>query len=135
LSDRLGRKQFLILCYLAGTVSLLILLVAASLWHFWVAISLLSVLWSVNGAVGPALVTDIVPRESLGRGISLFNVTTWIGGVIGFAVTGYTVQNLGMATTFILAALLPLTAIVLLLPVRQTRHDERSVPHSENSVA
>jgi sugar phosphate permease len=135
LSDRLGRKKFLILCYLAGTVSLLILLVASSLWHFWVAISLLSILWSVNGAVGPALVADIVPRESLGRGISLFNVTIWIGGVIGFAVTGYTVQNLGMATTFILAALLPLMAIVLLLPVRQTRHDERSVPHSENRVA
>jgi len=129
LSDRLGRKQFLVLCYLAGTVSLLILLVAASLWHFWVAISLLSVLWSVNGAVGPALVTDIVPRELLGRGMSLFSVTTWIGGVIGFAVTGYAVKNLGMPTTFILAALLPLTAITLLIPVRQTRHRGGSAPH------
>jgi MFS family permease len=135
LSDRLGRKQFLGLCYLTGTVSLLILLVAASLAHFWVVISLLYALCSVNGAVGPALVTDIVPRESLGRGISLFSATPWIGGVIGFAVTGSAVQHLGMPTTFILAALLPLTAIVLLIPVPQTRHEEGSAPHSENRAA
>jgi MFS family permease len=123
LSDRLGRKQFLVLCYLAGTVSLLVLLVAASLWHFWAAISLLCALWSVNGAVGPALVTDIVARESLGRAISLFSATPWIAGVIGFAVTGYAVQSLGRPTAFILAALLPLMAIVLLIPVGRTRHE------------
>jgi MFS family permease len=121
LSDRLGRKRFLVLGYLAGAVSLPILLVAASLWHFWVAISLLSALWSVNGAVGPALVTDIVPQESLGRGISLFSAATWIGGVTGFAVTGYAVQNLGSSTTVTLAALLSLTGILLLIPVRETK--------------
>jgi MFS family permease len=135
LSDRLGRKQFLVLCYLAGTVSLLVLLVAASLWHFWAAISLLCALWSVNGAVGPALVTDIVARESLGRAISLFSATTWIAGVIGFAVTGYAVQNLGRPTTFILAALLPLTAIALLIPVRRTRSGEGSAPPPVNRVS
>lgn len=85
-------------------MSLPILLVAASLRHFWVAISLLRALWSVNGAVVPALVADIVPRESLGRRICLFSVTTWIEGVTEFAVTGYAVHNLGISTTFTLAA-------------------------------
>jgi predicted MFS family arabinose efflux permease len=61
--------------------------------------------------------------------MSLFSVTIWIGGVIGFAVTGYAVKILGMPTTFILAALLPLTAIILLIPVRQTRHEGGSAPH------
>jgi MFS family permease len=121
LSDRLGRRRFLVLCYLAGAVSLLILLVAMRLWHFWLAIALLCTLWSVSGAVGPALVADIVPRESLGRGISLFSATAWVGGVVGFAGTGYAVQNLGIPTTFTLAALLPLTAIVLLIPIRPAR--------------
>ena len=123
LSDRVGRKRSLALCYLAGTAGLLVLAASASLWHFWVAASLLRVLVSVNSAVGSALVTDLVPRESLGRGISLFSATLWIGGIIGYASTGQAIQNLGMASTFIVAAFLPLIAVASLIPIRQARRE------------
>ena len=124
LSDRVGRKQFLALCYLAGTAGLLVLVESVALWHFWVATFLLSVFWAVNIGIGSALATDLVPRESVGRGISLFNATTWVGGIIGYASTGYAFQNLGVNPTFLIGALLPLIAVVLLIPIRvQVRSD------------
>jgi MFS family permease len=131
LSDRVGRKRLLALCYLAGTVGLLLLAVSVSLYHFWVANSLLSVLAYVGRGVGSALVTDLASQESLGRGISLFSATTWIGGIIGFAGTGYAVQHLGMAPTFIVGAFLPLIAIILLIPIRQAERGEGSAAHLE----
>jgi hypothetical protein len=68
LSDRLGRKRFLALGYLMGTASLLASAASISLWHFWISACLGSVMSNVNNSVGSALVTDLVPRASLGRG-------------------------------------------------------------------
>jgi MFS family permease len=124
LSDRIERKRCLALIYIAGTVSLIILSASVSLWHFCISISLLSVLMQTSRAVGSALVTDIVPPASLGRGISLFTATTWIGGIIGFAVTGFAVQNLGMFFTLIIGACLPIAAMVLLIPIGQPEKEE-----------
>jgi len=135
LSDRVDRKRFLALCYLAGTVGLLVLAVSVSLWHFWVVVSLLSVLAWISSGVGSALVADLVPQESLGKGISLFSATAWVGGIIGFAGTGHAVQTLGMISTFIVGAFLPLIAIVLLIPIRQAGREEGSVSHSGKSTA
>jgi MFS family permease len=134
LSDRVGRKQFLTLGYLAGTVGLLCLVVSVSLWHFWVVSFLVSILMPVNMGVGSALAIDLVPRESVGRGISLFSATTWVGGIIGYAGTGYAIQHLGLTSTFVIGAFLPLIAIVLLILIRVPRREE-SASHSENSAA
>ena len=124
LSDRIERKRCLALSYLAGTVSLLILSASASLWHFCLSISLLAVLMQTSRAVGSALVTDLVPPASLGRGISLFTATTWIGGIIGFGATGFAIQNLGMFFTLIIGASMPLAAMVLLIPIDQPGKDK-----------
>jgi MFS family permease len=118
LSDRLGRRRFLALAYVAGVAGLWLFSRSASLWQFWVAFSLMRVQGTVNSAVGNALVADLVPRASLGRGISLFTATSWIGGIAGFAITGFAVAQLGLTSTFLVAALLPLGSVVLLLPIR-----------------
>ncbi len=118
LSDRFGRKRFMVLCYLAGTAGLSVLTASVSLWHFWAAASLLYVLSFASRGVGSALVTDLVSQESLGVGLSLFNATTWAGGIVGFTATGYAMQNLGTTATFLLGAVLSLIAIMLLIPIQ-----------------
>jgi MFS family permease len=131
LSDGLGRKRILALAYIPGAVGLLALAVSSSLTHFWIATSLTFIMGAVHGAVGSALVTDLVPQASLGKGISFFSATTWAGGIIGYAATGEAVQQLGTMTTLILGALLPLCALLLLIPVREAargREEGKLVP-------
>jgi MFS family permease len=118
LSDRVGRKQLLFFCLLTGIVGLLILAVSGVGWQFWVSAGLASIMLSGVTAVGSAMVTDIVPPASLGRGMSLFNATTWIGGIIGLGSTGHAVEAIGFVPTFIIAAALPLIAIILIIPIR-----------------
>jgi len=120
-SDRVGRTRFLLIGYFASAVGIVLLAPSTSLWHFWVAVVLGSVGSAVLSAVGPALVTDLVPQEALGRGMSLYSMTGWIGAVIGFASTGHAIQRLGMLATLIAGGILPLISIALLMPVHRTR--------------
>jgi MFS family permease len=121
LSDRVGRKWLLGACYLGGAGGLAVLAVATSLVHFWLATILLSLVGAVAGGIGSALVTDLMPPETLGRGLSLFSAMGWMGGIVGYAGTGYAIENLGLAPTVIAGALVSLTAIVLLVPIRVAR--------------
>jgi MFS family permease len=124
LSDRTGRKVYIVLAYLAASSSLAILAVSSSLWHFATVMALQAFFTGVNGSVGNALVTDLLPQEVLGRGLSLFSATSWIGGVLGFAGAGYALQNLGMLPTFIIGGCLPLVGILLLVPVRSSKPNQ-----------
>jgi MFS family permease len=126
LSDRLGRKRFLIFGYVAGTGGLLVLAWAASLWHFWIAAALLTVAVSVESTVGQALVTDVVPPSLLGRGISLFTGSRWVGGVLGFAVAGYVIEALGLSRSYLVGAALCLFAAALILPIRPRTRGKRA---------
>jgi branched-chain amino acid transport system permease protein len=78
----------------------------------------------ITFGLGSALVADLVPKESLGRGMSLFGSTAWAGGIIGFACTGYCIQNLGIGLTFFTASFLTVIAIMLLIPIRREKLGE-----------
>ena len=118
LSDRTERKVFLYAGYVVGLASLAIMAVSTSLWHFSIALALQAIFVGVNATLGNALVTDLLPPGSLGRGLALFGATAWIGGVLGFAGAGFALQNVGVLSTFIISMGLPLIGIGLLIPVR-----------------
>lgn len=131
LSDRLGRKQLLVFSFLVTTAGLLALCASTALWHFWLA-SMLYTLSFAGGPVGSAMVADLVPREALGRGLALYNATTWLGGIVGCMLTGYAAQSLGTTPTLVAGAFLPLLAAGLLAPIgRRKRLNRESSSHKD----
>jgi MFS family permease len=120
LSDRLGRKSFLVIIYIAAAAGVLVLRQSTLLWHFWLASALLSIAAYGTGSVTAAFATDVLTPAALNRGLSLFSATPWLGAIIGFAGTGYLIEQFGPSPVFIGAATLPVLAALLL----QTIHPQ-----------
>jgi YNFM family putative membrane transporter len=116
LSDRLSRKGVLMVTYGSRAAGLLLLLVATSLAGFWV-MALCFTLAAAKDAVSPALVTDMTGGGKLDSHMSAFTAGGWAGHVLGFALAGYALQFLGALVTFVMAALLPLAAVLVLTHV------------------
>jgi MFS family permease len=119
LSDRIGRRSLLEICYAAGAVGLLLLAVSTQLWHIWLS-SAFQAIMTASMSIGAALVTDLVPKNRLGTGLSLFNATSLIGMIIGSALAGAAIQRLGITPVLVFAVILALLSIGLIIPIRQT---------------
>jgi predicted MFS family arabinose efflux permease len=117
LSDRWPRHWLLVASYGAVAAAALLLASSQALWHFWAASMLLAVN-STRGSLTNALTTDLVPPALVSRGLSVMNATTWAGAILGFGLTGFAIESLGMQTTFLFAAMLALPALLLLAQVR-----------------
>lgn len=111
-SDKFGRRFVFIGIYGVTAIGATGYIVAGTLWQFWVAQALVSVL-SASMAVGFALVTDRVTPQDTDRNISYFATTPWIGAVIGSAGTGIAIQQLGISMVFVIAVGLLAIAILL----------------------
>jgi MFS family permease len=132
LSDRLGRYRFMAFSFLVTTAAMLALSTSTALWHFWAA----SMLYSLSFAGGPvasALVTDLVSRESLGRGLALYNATAWLGGIAGCVLAGYGAQSVGTTATLIAGACLPLIAVGLLAASGLSRRQAKAPSRAEKT--
>lgn len=116
LSDRLGRKPFIVLCYLTQVIGLLILSSSSILWHFWM-ISIFQNMVGNSMVAGQALVTDTFSKESLGTVLSLFGATPWIGLMIGFSLSGTAMNAFGVTSSLMLGVGIALIAMLLLIPI------------------
>jgi MFS family permease len=114
LSDRLGRKPLMMICYLASLIGLAVLASASDVWHFWVAMALQSII-GAGVAVGSALITDLVPRGSLATPLSWYGATQFIGYVIGFGGMGTVINQVGLTTSLMIGIVLCLIALLLLV--------------------
>lgn len=127
LSDRIGRRSLIAICYLVGTGGVAILTFSTHLWHFWISAVLVQMIIA-SGGVLSALVTDLVPPESLSTGLSLLNTSGFAAGVIGLAATGFVIEAIGMPLTFALGAALPIVAIFLLMSIGQMQKRKAAHP-------
>ena len=114
LSDRLGRRLFLILGFLLAALGSLLLVSAGHLWQFWVVAAAVLVSRSTTGSLASALAADILPPQALSRGLPWVGTMNWVSGVIGFAVSGYLIEILGSHNLYRISALLSLAAIGLI---------------------
>lgn len=135
LSDRIGRKTLLLAGNLAILASLVLLAFSKTLWNFWTVFALHGL--AAGGAgIGNAFVTDLVPKESLGKGLAIFGSAGWIGGMVGFAAAGTLLQNLGFGPTLIIGAGLVVIATGLLVPIQvRTREIEQPEPEPDPASA
>ena len=132
LSDRLGRKRFLIAGFLSGTVGALILSGATQLWHFWLAMAFLFVAITVNGSVASAYATDLLAPEALSRGLSWLKSMTYVAAIIGFATAGYVIDMVGATNLYFFGATLSIiAAIILSLPACKLETVPRTQPHPD----
>lgn len=118
LSDRIGRRSIMIGSFLLTAGALLVLAVSAALWEFYLFAGLIAFL-AVPGTVGTAYVMDVVPREAVPRGVSLFQAAAWAGNIAGMAATGMVIGRLGVSSPILYSALLPVVGIVFLLFIRR----------------
>jgi MFS family permease len=123
LSDKLGRKRFLMLGYLVAAGGTVMLIAAQQLWQFWVVSSLILVARSVITSLSPAYATDLLSRKALGRALPLVGTMNWVSGVIGFAGSGYVLDALGATSLYGAAAIAAVIAgiVTVLLPTSLNR--------------
>ena len=121
MSDRRGRIPFMILCYAAGVMGLLVYSTASSLPSFWVAASLVAFISYVASGVGSALVVDLVDRPAVGRGLSYFGATGWIGAILAFGGGSVAFSEFGLPLGFVLGALLVFAGVPLLVAIAVAR--------------
>jgi MFS family permease len=138
LSDRLGRRTFLLASYVLAAVGVLVLIRASALWQFQLAATLLTVPFYTNGSVAAALATDLLPALALARGLPLLGMMAPVAGIVGLTGGGYLLGALGPAIVFPLAVLPAAVAMVLLGALRYPQRVQRQAQRrgvTANAVA
>ena len=114
LSDRFGRRNFLVVSYLATSAGAGLLGVSTQLWQYWLAATLMLVAYCLNGAMSSALAADLLSRDELTRGLSWVNAANSVGRVFSFAGMGFLMDGFGPVVVFLIAALLPVASVAFL---------------------
>ncbi len=112
LSDKVGRRFVFNGIYGLTATGAVFYIFAGALWQFWIAQALVTIL-GASMAVGTALVVDSVPREDADKHITYFATTPWIGAVIGSAIGGIAIQQVGTTMVFVMATGLLAIALAL----------------------
>lgn len=134
LSDRFGYRSVMMLTCIAAAGGLLILSTATDLWHFWLATTLIFVAWCACRSVSSACATEVLAPETLSRGLPRLSAVDTATRILGFAVTGHLLDTLGIASLYVVVALLGMLAVPALGRIRgQCDLPPRVVPRTVGS--
>ncbi len=120
LSDRIGRKRLLILGCAIGLAALPAMGFASTVWGFWGASVLLGVMATWQPLL-QALVTDMLPRDLVGRGLGMLGGVRSLAILLSSLAVGAAFQGLGIRATFWLLTLAVPVAIGLIARVHEAR--------------
>lgn len=128
MSDKLGRKLFLTAGYLLGAIGVLVLATATQLWQFWLATALLFGALSANGAVAPALASDLLSNEARSHALPYLSSMRNVAGIFGFAAGGLLIDKAEPNSLYIIAGVLAGAAVFFLSQIGGGRRSESQKP-------
>jgi MFS family permease len=115
LSDRISRTK--LLCVGMGLLVLadLVLAQSSSVITMLLGVALWGLHMGFSQGILASLVADKAPRELKGTAFGIFNLVSGVCMLIASVLAGWLWQNIGSDSTFLMGALLALTALLLLL--------------------
>ncbi len=81
--------------------------------------------FSINGTVQVALIIHFIPRNRTGEGVGYLGISQLIGSACAPALGLAIAEQLGMSATFVIAAILPLAACVMLFFLRNIQVERK----------
>jgi DHA1 family tetracycline resistance protein-like MFS transporter len=124
LSDRYGRRPFLIISILGGAISFFILGLATNLTMLFIA-RLVAGLTAGNISVAQAYITDVTDAKNRSRGLGLIGAAFGLGFVIGPALGGLLSQWGYAVPAFLAAGIATLNLVVVFFWLPESLTEER----------
>ena len=122
LSDKIGRKTLVMLCFAVFALVYLGFALSADLVLLAVCFVLYGVYYGTYRAIGKAFVTDLVPQELRATGIGWYSAIIGITGFLASTIGGWLWTNIAPSATFLYGAIFSVAAIpALALLVSEAR--------------
>ncbi len=121
MSDRFGRRRFLVIGWLLYAVVYLGFAKATAGWHTWALMGVYGVYYGMTHGVAKAFVADLVPKERRGTAYGVYSAAvgvtalpaSLIAGVLWQGVGGW--PGLGPGAPFLAGSVLALVATIMLV--------------------
>ena len=118
MSDLFGRKLFWCSCCFSGLLALWLLANAADIFTYCCVAVLLRIFSTGNRGLGTAWIDDLSRGLGSTKLIAYFGSATWLGGILGYMMTGYGFAHWGAGNTFDIALTFPVLAMLFVIPCR-----------------
>ena len=123
LADRLDRRRYLLrnqvfLTLLALGMAILVTSGYVRVWHLFVFAFLSGLGFAMNLPLRQAMVSDTVPRSSVGNAIALFAMANSVNRIIGPATGGLLIALFGPGTNFFIQAGCYVGVVAMVFPLR-----------------